>query len=802
MAEKYALLFHYYKSAPIRVIRFLFLFFVIFIIIANIQAGTFPNYSLFFLIWITIIEIFFHFKIARIAPDKAVSLTKKEDMMQAFTFPLLEKYVSTHTTEELIKTLCNQTYIKLLLEKAMIQESELTDFLISKDEIGTYALELVTNMKGKYITTSDFITAYLLLSEKKTHLLFSKQIKPEELLHLLFWIRHMSKEELYPKKLQVHVSGSGIGEALTTGWTPETEKYTDNYTYRSLSQSPVSTGREDVTTTMLDSLTKPTNNNILLIGDAGSGKENLVQLFAKKSFQGEFGGTLDNKEVYELMIGPLIAGTSDRGLLEERLQAIIAEVAHSGNVLLYIPEMQNILGASTYNIDLSGAMLPYLKEGYLPIIATMTPGNYKAYVERNALKEVFTTIKLDEPDMNTAMHMVLDKTEAIEKTYSVIIPYQVVKQSIAYSKRYIQDDVLPGSAITLLTDVSNTVSLSKRESFARTGRKMIAMDDVISHIENKTHIAVSEPTGKEKELLLHFEEHLHKQVIGQIHAINVIAEAMRRLRSGLSASNKPISFLFLGPTGVGKTETARALAKLYFGGEDHIIRLDMSEYSDDAGVKRLLGALPGEGNERGELTDKVHDHPSSLILLDEFEKANPKIRDLFLQVFEDGRLTDNKGKTVSFINTIIIATSNAGAEFIRETLKENKIIDKNFQQSLLNHVQQKGIFRPELLNRFDDVVTFFPLTLDEIKQVTLLLLQELKKKLNDEDITVTFDDSLVTKIANDGYDHEFGARPIRRYLQDTVEDLLAKRKLEGSIKRGSTVTLSVAPSGEITSTVI
>lgn len=290
---------------------------------------------------------------------------------------------------------------------------------------------------------------------------------------------------------------------------------------------------------------------------------------------------------------------------------------------------------------------------------------------------------------------------------------------------------------------------------------------------------------------------MHERVIDQEHAIIAISESMRRLRAGLVSLKRPISFLFLGPTGVGKTETAKALAELYYGGEDKMIRLDMSEYADEEGVKRLLGAPPGEGEERGELTDKIADHPASLVLLDEFEKAHQKILDLFLQVLEDGRLTDNKGKTVSFVNSIVIATSNAGAEFIREEVVKGTVIDKNFSQRLLDYLQTQHLFRPELLNRFDEVVVFKPLGLPEMQAIAKILLADMTKRLQEQDITFTYDEKLLQKIITEGFDMQFGARPLRRYIQSNIEDIMAQKKLKDEIKRGNKVYMTTDEVGNV-----
>ncbi|HEX8931656.1 MAG TPA: ATP-dependent Clp protease ATP-binding subunit, partial [Patescibacteria group bacterium] len=552
---------------------------------------------------------------------------------------------------------------------------------------------------------------------------------------------------------------------------------------------------------MLEGLIKLENNNVLLVGDIGAGKENLARALAYHSFIGGLGSSLDHRRIYKLLVGSLTAGVANRSDLEIRLENIIAEISHSGDVILYIPDFQNIVGASSYNLDLSGALLPYLKGGNMPVVATMLEGTYKTFMERNPLKEAFTVINLKTPEKQTAIQMVLTEGKKLEQRYRVIFSYLSLKKAIDLADRFVQEQVLPGSAISLLETVANEVALSADPYFDKTKRKMVLEERVVKQVEATTNIAIGTPSRDEATLLLHLEDKLHERVIDQQEAISAIGEAMRRVRSGMQDQQRPISFLFLGPTGVGKTETAKALAEIYYGGEKNMIRLDMSEYTDESGVKRLLGAPPGEGEERGELTDKVHDHPSSMILLDEFEKAHPQIHNLFLQVLDDGRLTDNKGVTVSFRNSIIIATSNAGSEMIREEVEKGTVIDKNFQHKLLDFLQSKAIFKPELLNRFDDVVTFKPLGVSEVTQVIKLMLKSLSKTLADQDITLVVDDKVIAKIAKEGFDRDFGARPLRRYIQDHLEDQIAQKKLTNEIARGKTATFTIDATDQLQLTI-
>ncbi len=732
-------------------------------------------------------EIFFRFKIARTTPYIKVTANKGENPLISFSMNALYTYLVNQKSSSIIAKLMSNSQVRAIFEKANIQEKELSLLDYEKNLLAKTAFDVARNRNGQFVTTMDLITAYLLDTEGQTKLLFNKKLKSEELYAILHWASKNFPDEEMPKQIAIHLYGSGIGEFLTTGWTPETEKYTREAIS---GEKPLLIGREGEFKSLTDTLLKPENNNVLLVGEQGVGKETLVQALAYYSIDNALSAKLNDKKILEFLVGPFIAGAKERGELEERLQAILAELSHSGQVIIYIPEFQNIIGASSYNLDISGALLPYLHDGNVLIIATMTNGNYKNYMEKNPLKEVFGIIELREPDTHTALQMVFEKASEIEKKTGVILSYRALVAAVEFANRYFQDTVLPGSAISLLEDVAASTAVSGSSQYGSSHRKIVLEEDVTRKIEEKMHVAISAPTGQEKDLLLHLEDKLHERVIDQVDAITAIAEAMRRVRSGMITSTRPISFLFLGPTGVGKTETAKALADLYYGGEKNMLRLDMSEYGDEEGVKRLLGAAPGEGRERGELTDKIADNPSSLVLLDEFEKAHPKILDLFLQVLEDGRLTDNKGRTVSFINTIIIATSNAGAEFIREEIEKGTPIDKNFQHRLFEYIQSKLIFKPELLNRFDDVVTFKPLGETEVTQIVKLMLNSISKALYEQDIDVVFTDKVIAKIAKEGSDKEFGARPLRRYIQDTIEDVLAKKKLAEEIKRGNRVSLT------------
>lgn len=683
--------------------------------------------------------------------------------------PPFDVSASKKSTTELIKDLLKRPDVLFLLQKADI----------SKEEIKF--LEVPIDQK----TLLDFFASYLLATEEQTKLLFNKNLKKEDLLNILYWTKTVFPDVKEP--FRVRFWGEGIGESWTTGWTLETKKYMVDLTPQILNKKPYLLGRQSEYRQLLEALLE--NKSVILVGEPGSGKNTMVENLGFESFSGNLKGSLYHQRIFKLYLDTLLAGAENQGEVEKRLDAIIQEVSHSGNVIIYISDFENILGSSSFKIDLSGIIIPYLKNKSIRIIGTATYGSYKKFIQPlSTLLDVFEVIKLEEIDKESCLKMLFDKAIEIEKRMKVAISYRGVLAALNYSDKYLMDRILPGRAVILLEDTANEVRILNK--------KEVVGEDVIKRVEQKTKITVGPPTEDEKNLILNLEQKMHESLIDQEEAVEAIADGIRRLRSGLNVLARPISFLFLGPTGVGKTHTAKTLAKLYFKGQEKMIRFDMSEYSNDASVERFIGEAFG-GEQEG-ITGKIHENPSSLILLDEFEKANPKIHNLFLQVLDDGRLTDNNGKTVSFANAIIVVTSNAGSEFIREELGKGAVIDKTFKDRFLGFLLSKSIFRPELLNRFDDIVIFKPLTKEDVEKIVRILLQELVKNLEEKDITVSYDKKIVEKIAKEGFDKEFGARPIRRFIQDNMEDLIAKKMLKEEIKRGSKVIFSADDANAIT----
>jgi len=778
--EIYAKIYFFYEKILIKIILFSILLLLSGFITFELLNHASPKILIFAFSVFLMFEIFLEFKVTKLSPGIIVSETK--NALDSFTLAALSVYLNKRKTIDIIKTLINhRPQISFILEKADISAKEIQFIDFDKKELADYSLELVKTLKGKYITTMDLFAAYLLLSEDKTKLLFNKKLKKEELMHILYWARTGFSYEENPKSLKVNFSGEGIAEEWVFGWTIETKKYMIDLTPEILSRKPMSLGREEEYSQTTEALYKGTS--VILVGEPGCGKESVIEDLAYESFAGKLNGNLYHQKIFQLMVDAFLAGTTNQGDLQERLDSVITEISHAGDVIIYIPNFEAILGGSTFAIDLSGALIPYLEKKVLRVVGTVTPEVYKKFVEpRNTLLDVFEIVKFDEPDKDTALLMLFKKAFWLEKEFNAALTYRAIIAAFEFSSKYSKEKVLPGAAVDLLTDTANNVRLS--------GKKIVEEQDILTQVERKTNIPVGQPKAAEKKLLLNLESEIHKRIINQEEAVSAVSEALRRVRTGLNVSKKPISFLFLGPTGVGKTETAKALSSIYFKSENAMLRFDMSEYKGEEGIKRLLGATPGEGSEKGEI-EKVYDSPFSLILLDEFEKADPKILDLFLQVLDDGRLTDNKGKTISFANTIIIATSNAGSEFIREEIQKGSLIDKSFKTNLLDYLQKQGIFKPELLNRFDEIVAFKPLGEKEVVHIVKLMLIQVQKNLKDKDIEINFNDAIITKIAKEGFDKEFGARPLKRFIQDNIEDLIAQKILKDEVVRGDKITIFV-----------
>lgn len=772
-------IYAFYNNIFIRFFRFLILIVLTSVLFIYREQSSVLQPFLFIYTYYLVNEIFIHFRLNKTFPRNKVT---DENVTPENTLLFhTRRLFSEQNIHEGLKKILTSRDVEFFIEKIGGYTLSQTD--VDREGLLQRALILAQNAKGVYIYAVDIFASFLLLTEPETHILQDKELTENDLLEILMWSREKFKQDVR-QDFKLHFTGFGVFDFFIYGWNTQLKEYSFDLTQSVIGKhaTPI-VGREEEFNQMLGILSKNSINNILIIGNPGVGKSSLVARLALEAYR-DTRFPLHNVMVYELMVDRLLAGVQSAGELEERLGLLLSEVEHIGNVILFIQNLENIFGAGGFGFDMSGILFSYLKNGRIQIIGTTTPELYKSVVEKkSSIMNLFETIRLEEPDRKDVLRMLAAHLDAIESEYYVEISYKAVHDAIELSSSFMPDTYLPGKAITLLQDVSSRVRLE--------GRSTVEKEDVTRYVQEKTHIVLEKPTTDEKKVLLSLEDDLHKRVIGQNEAITAVSKAIRRLRSGFSQHKRPISvFLFLGPTGVGKTETAKALSSLYFGDEGNMIRLDMSEYQTQNEVERLLGGIPGGGEIENSLPEQVKLHPFSLILLDEFEKAHPHILDIFLQVFEDGRLTDNQGRTVSFNNTIIIATSNAGSEELREMVKEGKN-DENLKNTLIEGLLRSGQYKPELLNRFDDVIVFKPLTVSEAGEIARLILKESFKTLEDDQIFISFDDKVVEKVVKESFDQESGARNMRRYVGSTVEDFISKLILEDKLIKGAHVILSV-----------
>ncbi|ASS87506.1 ATP-dependent protease ATP-binding subunit ClpC [Geobacillus stearothermophilus] len=613
-------------------------------------------------------------------------------------------------------------------------------------------------------------------------------------------------------------------------------------------------GRSKEIQRVIEVLSRRTKNNPVLIGEPGVGKTAIAEGLAQQIVNNEVPETLRDKRVMTLDMGTVVAGTKYRGEFEDRLKKVMDEIRQAGNIILFIDELHTLIGAGGAEgaIDASNILKPALARGELQCIGATTLDEYRKYIEKDAaLERRFQPIHVDEPTVEESIQILKGLRDRYEAHHRVSISDEAIIQAVKLSDRYITDRFLPDKAIDLIDEACSKVRLRSfttppklkeleqkleevrkekdaavqsqefekaaslrdmeqrlREELEETKRAWkekqgqenleVTVEDIAAVVSSWTGIPVSKLAETETERLLKLEEILHSRVVGQDEAVKAVAKAVRRARAGLKDPKRPIgSFIFLGPTGVGKTELARALAEAMFGDEDALIRIDMSEYMEKHSTSRLIGSPPGYVGyeEGGQLTEKVRRKPYSVVLLDEMEKAHPDVFNILLQVLEDGRLTDSKGRTVDFRNTIIIMTSNVGAD----ALKRNKYVGFNIQDGNQQYKDMKSkvmdelkkAFRPEFLNRIDEIIVFHSLEKDHLKQIVRLMADTLVKRLKEQDIDLELTEAAIEKIAAEGFDPEYGARPLRRALQKHIEDRLSEELLKGTIAKGQKVVVDV-----------
>ncbi len=615
-------------------------------------------------------------------------------------------------------------------------------------------------------------------------------------------------------------------------------------------------GREKEIERLTQILGRRTKNNPVLIGEPGVGKTAIAEGLATRIINGDIPENLEDKKLIQLDMGLLVAGTKYRGEFEERLKKIIDEIRSASNIILVIDEMHTLIGAGAAEgaIDAANILKPALSRGEIQVIGATTIDEYRKYVEKDAaLERRFQPIHIEQPSIDDAIEIIRGIKNKYEEHHKLIIADSAIEAAVKLSDRYITDRFLPDKAIDLIDEASSRVRL-KASSLPPEGKELdkelkkiikekeqairnqefekasqlrdteseqkekireisqkwktkqeankatVTEYEITEIISTWTGIPVIKLTETESEKLLKLEDLLHERVIGQHSAVVSISKAIRRARVGLKNPNRPVgSFAFCGPTGVGKTELAKALAQSVFGAEDNIIRVDMSEYMEKHSISKLIGSPPGYVgfNDGGQLTEAVRKKPYSLVLFDEIEKAHPDVFNMLLQILDDGRLTDSKGRVINFKNTVLIMTSNVGARTAETssslgfTSNENEATDRyeRLKETIMEEL--KKTFRPEFLNRLDDIIVFSHLTQPEIREIVDIMLKDLMKRLEEKELKVNISSEVKDVLAEEGYSQTYGARPLRRLIQKKIEDCIAEEILTGLYKEGDVLNLTL-----------
>ncbi len=652
-------------------------------------------------------------------------------------------------------------------------------------------------------------------------------------------------------------TGSTGANGDSKSGTPTLDKYSRDFTkMASESKFDPIIGRDKEIERVIQILSRRTKNNPCLVGDPGVGKSAIIEGLAQQIYEGNVPSTLKDKRIVSLDLSSMIAGSKYRGEFEERIKKVIDEVKAAGNVVLFIDEIHTIIGAGGAEgaIDASNILKPSLARGELQLIGATTIEEYRKYIEKDAaLERRFQQVMVNEPSEEEAILMLKGLRDKYEAHHNVKITDEAIEAAVKMSSRYITDRFLPDKAIDLMDEAASKVRLQtytapsnvkeledkitalekekeeaiKTEEFEKAAKvkkeqtelkkklddakkewdtentktkQVVTEDEIAAVVSSWTGVPVQSLKQEESERLINLEKILHERVIGQDEAVSAVAKAIRRGRVGLKDPKRPIgSFLFLGPTGVGKTELSKALAEALFGDENAMVRIDMSEYMEKHTVSKMIGSPPGYVGyeEGGQLTEKIRRKPYSVVLFDEIEKASPDVFNVMLQILDDGHITDGQGRKVDFKNTVIIMTSNAGAKSIIAPKKLGFVADNSDEksyQAMKDTVMEeiKHLFKPEFINRIDDIIVFHPLDEENVKKIVALMTKEIVKRVKENmDIHIEFTDEAISLLAKEGFDPAYGARPLRREIQSKIEDEFAEEFLRNEIKAGDSVKVGV-----------
>lgn len=631
-----------------------------------------------------------------------------------------------------------------------------------------------------YVSVTELFLVSVQESEELQEIFYDLGVDKNKLINVVQWAR--IKEKMYRqflkfRKVASHRSKTGMDKAMTALATPYLNQFSDDMTLQAQYNHFDSCVAREQEIEEVFRIVEGGGQNVLLVGDHGVGKRSIIEGLAQKMVEEDVPDRMKDRRMVRLSISSLLAGTTPAGAVE-RLIHMMNEIARARNIVLVINNLHELAGVSAGgsrdSLDVADTLAEYLKDNRFLTLATTTDESYAQHITNSTLGNVFTKVEIKEMDEDQAIQVLESKIGVVEFKQNVFFAYDGLEKAVKLTKRFLHDIYLPGSALEIVNEAA---------AFARAQRGancLVSGEDVARVLAEKTKIPMTTVSSDESTKLMQLEEEMHHRVIGQDEAVNMVANALRRARAEIRSTSRPIAnFLFMGPTGVGKTELAKTIAEVYFGGETRMTRLDMSEYQDKTSIYRLIGA-PGEKG-TGILTEAVRRNPFCLLLLDEIEKADKDIINLFLQVMDDGRLTDSTGRVVDFTNVILVATTNAGTSFVQEQMRAGSSSD-DIKEKLL-HGELKQYFRPEFLNRFDGIVLFKALAREDIKKIAGLMLKRLSKDLEVKGMELVAEERAIDFLADVGFDPEFGARPMRRAIQEKIENRLAELLLSGKLKR-------------------
>ena len=686
---------------------------------------------------------------------------------------------------DLLKSFCLSKQGERILWRLGIAEETVAQYLAARKTVidfNEHTADLAT-----VFTLSDLAQKLVALDHDFYQFLFELGIRDREVLGATEWVERIIKKKQQQQRFWGKVAlgaAPTFGSEFAYGAAYALGRYSTDLSRRATvgGQFRFVYGKEEITQLEIV-LARSKEANALLVGEDGTGTMDVVLDFARDIMNGYTNPALLHKRVMAFETKSFVAGMRTKQELETGLIKVLNDAVKAGNIILVIEDLPGFIqGAQSLGAEIIGILDPYLSGSALQVIVTADNARFHSMLQpNNALMRHFEQVLLNEPAEVSLIRILQDVAEDAERKNRIFFTYPAITEIIRSAQQYFSDGVMPDKAIDLLVELTPAI-------LARGGH-LVKKLDVLTFIRAKTNIPVGEIDADERDRLMHLEQLMKELVVGQEQALDVIADAMRRSRAGVRNMNRPIgSFLFLGPTGVGKTETAKALATVFFGDEKAMSRLDMTEYQGEDGLARMIG---GEDGTTGTLAVMLKEHPYGVVLLDEFEKSNPKVLDVFLQVLDEGIFHDAKGRKVNARNTIFIATSNAGAKEIREAMVGGAELE-SVKKSIIDQIIASGKLKPELFNRFDGIILFHALTIDDYTKIAGLMLEKLRRRLREQNINLVVNDALIAAVLKEGVDPEFGARPMARAVQDLVEKKVAEKIISGSIAQGSTIEFTAA----------